>query len=87
VFFEIPQRANANSDNDTVTSSVVAWSFYPKLLIKDGKGYRNVGNNQSISLHPTSVNKGHPELRWLSYYHIMQAKQLVVLPLTGSFAD
>ncbi|EKD13893.1 uncharacterized protein L3040_005494 [Drepanopeziza brunnea f. sp. 'multigermtubi'] len=74
-FFDIPQRANANSDNDLVTSSVIAWSFYPKLLIKDGRGFRNVANNQSISLHPTSVNKGHHELKWLSYYHIMQAKQ------------
>ncbi|KAL2073640.1 hypothetical protein VTL71DRAFT_10966 [Oculimacula yallundae] len=74
-FFDIPQRANANSDNDIITSSVIAWSFYPKLLIKDGRGFRNVANNQSISLHPSSVNKGHHELKWLSYYHIMQNKQ------------
>lgn len=74
-FFEIPQRANVNSDNDIVTSSVIAWSFYPKLLIRDGRGFRNVANNQSISLHPSSVNKGHHELKWLSYYHIMQNKQ------------
>lgn len=74
-FFELPQRVNINSDNDVVSQSVIAWSFYPKLLVRDvpgGKGLRNVGNNQSISLHPTSVNKGHNELRWLSYYHIMQ---------------
>ncbi|KAH9223643.1 ATP dependent RNA helicase-like protein [Leptodontidium sp. 2 PMI_412] len=74
-FFDIPQRANANSDNDIITSSVIAWSFYPKLLIRDGRGFRNVANNQSISLHPSSVNKGHHELKWLSYYHIMQNKQ------------
>ncbi|CZT06543.1 related to DNA/RNA helicase (DEAD/H box family II) [Rhynchosporium graminicola] len=74
-FFDIPQRANANSDNDVITSSVIAWSFYPKLLVKDGRGFRNVANNQSISLHPSSVNKGHHELKWLSYYHIMQNKQ------------
>ncbi|KUI62654.1 ATP-dependent RNA helicase DHX29 [Cytospora mali] len=74
-FFELPQRVNLNSDNDVVAQSVIAWSFYPKLLVRDvpgGKGLRNVGNNQSINLHPTSVNKGHNELRWLSYYHIMQ---------------
>jgi len=76
-FFDIPQRANVNSDNDIITTSVIAWSFYPKLLIRDGKGFRNVANNQSISLHPTSVNKGHHDLKWLSYYHIMQAKQYV----------
>ncbi|RDW60905.1 putative helicase associated-containing protein [Coleophoma cylindrospora] len=74
-FFDIPQRANVNSDNDTITASVIGWSFYPKLLVRDGKGFRNCANNQSISLHPTSVNKGHHELKWLSYYHIMQAKQ------------
>ena len=84
LFFEIPQRVNLNSDNDTITSSVVAWSFYPKLLVRDGKGFRNVGNNQSINLHPTSVNKGHSELKWLSYYHIMQSKQYVALEDSGS---
>ncbi|KAI0407761.1 helicase associated domain-containing protein [Xylaria palmicola] len=76
-FFELPQRVNINSDNDVITSSVIAWSFYPKLLRRENKGFRNVGNNQSISLHPTSVNKGNPELRWLSYYHIMQSKQFL----------
>ncbi|KAH8685702.1 ATP dependent RNA helicase-like protein [Tricladium varicosporioides] len=74
-FFDIPQRANINSDNDIITTSVIGWSFYPKLLVRDGKGFRNCANNQTISLHPSSVNKNHHELRWLSYYHIMQAKQ------------
>lgn len=76
-FFDIPQRANVNSDNDIITASVICWSFYPKLLIRDGKGFRSCANNQSISLHPSSVNKGHPELKWLSFYHIMQSKQYV----------
>jgi ATP-dependent RNA helicase DHX29 len=76
-FFDIPQRANVNSDNDVITTSVIGWSFYPKLLVRDGKGFRNCANNQNISLHPSSVNKGHHELKWLSYYHIMQAKQYV----------
>lgn len=76
-FFELPRRVNINSENDVVSQSVIASSFYPKLLVRDvpgGKGLRNVGNNQAISLHPTSVNKGHNELRWLSYYHIMHSK-------------
>lgn len=77
-FFDLPQRVNINSDNDLITSAVIAWSFYPKLLMRENKGYRNVGNNQSISLHPSSVNKGNRELRWLSYYHIMQSKQYVL---------
>lgn len=76
-FFEVPKRVNINSDNELICQSVIAWSFYPKLLVRDvpgGKGLRNVGNNQNISLHPSSVNKGNNELRWLSYYHIMQSK-------------
>ncbi|OTB14961.1 hypothetical protein K445DRAFT_61545 [Daldinia sp. EC12] len=76
-FYDLPQRVNIHSDNDVITASVIAWSFYPKLLVREGKGFRNVGNNQSISLHPSSVNKGHMELRWLSYYHIMQSKQFL----------
>jgi len=74
-FFEVPQRVNLNSDNDLVSQSVIAWSFYPKLLVRDvpgSKALRNVGNNQPVSPHPSSVNKGHNELRWLSYYRIMQ---------------
>ncbi|KAK2609327.1 hypothetical protein QQS21_002108 [Conoideocrella luteorostrata] len=76
-FFEVPRRVNVNCDNDLVSSSVIAWSFYPKLLVRDTpgtKGLRNIGNNQTISLHPTSVNKGFPDIKWLSYYHIMQSK-------------
>lgn len=74
-FYELPRRVDINSDNDVIGASVIAWSFYPKLLVREGKGFRNIGNNQSISLHPSSVNKGRMELKWLSYYHIMQSKQ------------
>lgn len=78
VFFEMPRRVDINSENDAVTTSVICWSFYPKLLVREApgsKGLRNVGNNQAISLHPTSVNRGRVDVEWLSYYHIMQAKQ------------
>ncbi|PWY93317.1 ATP dependent RNA helicase [Aspergillus sclerotioniger CBS 115572] len=74
-FFTIPEEYDYNSVNDTVVNSVVAWSFYPKLLTRDGKGWRNVANNQSVTLHPTSVNKqADSSLKWLSYYHIMQGR-------------
>ncbi|KAL1837899.1 hypothetical protein VTJ49DRAFT_3266 [Mycothermus thermophilus] len=75
-FFEVPKRVDSNSDNDLAAQAVIAWSFYPRLLVRDpgSKGLRNVSNNQSISLHPSSVNKGYNDLRWLSYYHIMQSK-------------
>lgn len=76
-FFELPQRVNVNSDNDLIASSVITWSFYPKLLMRENKGWRNVSNNQSISIHPSSVNKGRLEFKWLSYYNIMQSKQFL----------
>ena len=73
-FVEIPDKYNFNNDNDLILNSVIAWSFYPKLLRRDGKGWRNAANNQSVSLHPTSVNKGSGQPpRWLSFYHIMQS--------------
>ncbi|KAL1954208.1 hypothetical protein VTO42DRAFT_1526 [Malbranchea cinnamomea] len=78
--FTIPSRFDINSSNDTIVNSVIAWSFYPRLLTRDRgkKGWRNIFNNQPVVLHPTSVNKNRPPdappLRWLSYYHIMQAR-------------
>lgn len=74
-FFDLPKRSNLNSDNDVITTSVITWSFYPRLLVQDGRGYRNCANNQTISIHPSSVNKGRHDIKWLSYYHVMQAKQ------------
>ncbi|KAL8727270.1 MAG: hypothetical protein Q9166_006151 [cf. Caloplaca sp. 2 TL-2023] len=72
-FVEIPARYDINT-SDLVLNTVIGWSFYPKLLKRDGKVWRNITNNQTVSLSPTSVNKGagHP-LKWLSFYHIMQS--------------
>ncbi|KAL9127221.1 MAG: hypothetical protein Q9217_003859 [Psora testacea] len=74
VFVEVPAQYNTNNTNDLILNSVIAMSFYPKLLKREGKGWRNVVNQQGISLHPTSVNRvsEHP-LKWLSFYHIMQS--------------
>ena len=73
-FVEIPNEYDVNGANDLIINSVIAMSFYPKLLKREGKGWRNVANNQSISLHPTSVNKRSDHaVRWLSFYHIMQS--------------
>lgn len=72
-FVEVSETYNGNNDSDLIVDSVIAWSFYPKLLVRDGKGWRNVTNNQSVSLHPTSVNKGVQAPRYLSFYHIMQS--------------
>ncbi|KAL8672099.1 MAG: hypothetical protein Q9168_003431 [Polycauliona sp. 1 TL-2023] len=75
-FVEIPARYDTKS-SDLVLNSVIGWSFYPKLLKREGKGWRNVANNQSVSLSPTSVNKGAGHApNWLSFYHIMQSNVL-----------
>ena len=65
---------DTNSGNELILDSVIAWSFYPRLIRRDGKGWKNLANNQPVSLHPTSVNKGAEQSsNWLSYYHIMQS--------------
>ncbi|KAK3067936.1 hypothetical protein LTS18_000882, partial [Coniosporium uncinatum] len=76
-FVPMPIASNSQNDNTLLTSSVVAWSFYPKLLVREGKGWRNVANNQSVSLSPTSVNSlktgtANMNMKYLSYYSIMQ---------------
>ncbi|KAL4916916.1 P-loop containing nucleoside triphosphate hydrolase protein [Aspergillus aurantiobrunneus] len=77
-FFTTPPTHETNNTNDTLIQSVIAWSFYPKLLTREGKGWRNIANNQSVTLHPTSVNKAVPSdpnvVKYLSYYHIMQGR-------------
>lgn len=72
-FVSVPANQNHADANDLLINSVTAWSFYPKILTRDGKGWRNVANNQSISLHPQSVNKGSVESQYLSFYSIMQS--------------
>ncbi|PGH15152.1 hypothetical protein AJ80_05664 [Polytolypa hystricis UAMH7299] len=93
-FFTLPARTDTHSTNDTLLNSLIAWSFYPKLLVRESSSstakrpsthWRNVTNNQTITLHPTSVN--HPKhlpssatsatspdiIKYLSFYHIMQS--------------
>ncbi|KAJ6172383.1 Helicase C-terminal [Penicillium chermesinum] len=56
-FFVIPEEHDLNSNNDVIVNSVVAWSFYPKLITREGKGWRNVANNQTrlSGFHITTV--------------------------------
>ena len=73
-FVEVPNRHNMNNGSDLVLNSVISWSFYPKLLRRQGNGWRSIANNQAVSLHPTSVNKDTDRPpQWLSFYHIMQS--------------
>jgi ATP-dependent RNA helicase DHX29 len=77
VFVTVPTQYDIHSENDIFVNSVIATAFYPKILIREGKGFRNISNNQTVSLAPTSVNKvtsiNPSTARYLSYYHIMQS--------------
>ena len=72
-FVVVPPQYDVHSSNDLMVNSVIATAFYPKLLTREGKGWRNISNNQTVSLAPTSVNKGTNTAKFLSYYHIMQS--------------
>lgn len=75
-FVAVPSSHNTFDTNDALLNAVTAWSFYPKLAVREGKGWRNVANSQSLSLHPQSVNKLSPSLSppsYLSFYSIMQS--------------
>ncbi|KAH7080748.1 ATP-dependent RNA helicase A [Paraphoma chrysanthemicola] len=72
-FVEVPRQYDTHSENDIFVNSVIAMAFYPKILTREGKGWRNISNNQTVSLAPTSVNKGTKTAQFLSYYHIMQS--------------
>lgn len=71
VFAQVPAELDRNSANDIIVSSVIAWSFYPKVLIRDGNGFSNVANSQKVSLHPSSVNKYNRDARFLSFTSLM----------------
>jgi len=77
VFVTVPLQYDKYSENDILVNSIIAAAFYPKILIREGKGWRNISNNQTVSLTPTSVNKATPvnpsSVKHLSYYHIMQS--------------
>ncbi|OQN96057.1 hypothetical protein B0A48_17857 [Cryoendolithus antarcticus] len=75
-FVTLPLLYTRAEPNDDLLNAITAWSFYPKLAKRDGKGWRNVANAQSLGLHPTSINKSLPSnspIQYLSYYSIMQS--------------
>ena len=76
-FFTIPSRFNLNSSNEFAVNSVVAMALYPKLLVRERHGWRNVANNQQVNISSTSINHKAPSLlatNWLSFYQTMQTK-------------
>ncbi|OAL36050.1 hypothetical protein AYO20_04712 [Fonsecaea nubica] len=75
----IPPRYNLPVIPDRALNAIVATALYPRVLMREGKGWRNVYTNQIVSLTSRSVN--HPSSsssssskppRWLSFYEAMQ---------------
>lgn len=77
-FVQVPPSFDANTETRDLVSAVIAWSFYPKLLVREGNGWRNVSSNQTITIHPTSILRGNVSesfgrTRFLSFYSILQS--------------
>lgn len=76
VFYPIPSRYN-QPISDRAVDSIMAMALYPRILLREGKGWRNVYTNQQVSLTARSVN--HPSNnprppRWMSFYEAMQSR-------------
>ncbi|EHY57438.1 hypothetical protein HRR90_001375 [Exophiala dermatitidis] len=74
-FYTIPPRYQTQDHPDRALNSLIAMAVYPRILTREGKGWRNVYTNQQVSLTARSVN--HPSNspkppRWLSFYEAMQ---------------
>ena len=71
-FYEIPHRYN-QPISDRALSSIIAMAFYPRILTREGKGWRNVYTNQVVLVTSRSINHGNIRgARWLSFHEAMQ---------------
>ena len=71
----VPERYNTNDTNDNALTSLIALASYPKLLVREEKGWRNVSTNQQVNLAPVSINKSTAKPpRWLSFYQTVQTR-------------
>lgn len=72
--YVIPDRCNQNN-TDELINVILAMAFYPKILLREGKGWRNVYTNQQVHLTSDSViaSADRPP-KWLCFYEAMQTK-------------
>lgn len=74
-FYTLPRRYNSVDISDRTLNALVAMALYPRILTREGKGWRNVTTNQVVSLTSRSVNH-HANTtkppRWLSFHEAMQ---------------
>jgi ATP-dependent RNA helicase DHX29 len=71
--YEIPTRFNIPV-SDNLLLSLISMAFYPRILAKEGRGWRNVYTNQQVSLAKRSVNDGSRSVKYLCFSEAMQAK-------------
>lgn len=72
--FDVPTRYDRLT-SDAMVSAITAMAFYPKIVRREGQGYRNVYSNQQLQIAPTSINRmtsKPPE--WLCYLEAIQTK-------------
>ena len=73
-FYELPQRYNMKVSDDVILS-LISMSFYPRVLLREGRGWKNVYTNQQVSLGKGSINlASHKSVKWLSFSEAMQAR-------------
>lgn len=72
--YEVPPRFSLHASNPMLLS-VIALAFYPKLLIREGKGYRQIYTNQQMKVGSGSVVRQMAKgPKWLCYYEAIQSK-------------
>jgi ATP-dependent RNA helicase DHX29 len=72
--YHIPDRYNISVSDDLLLS-LLATSLYPRVLVREGKGYRNCFSNQQVTPASGSVIRAMPKPpQWLSYSEAMRLK-------------
>ena len=72
--YQLPQRFDRKV-GDNLLLTLIAVAFYPRILAREGRGWRNIHTNQQVSLRKESVNHGTTRPpRWLSFSEAMQTK-------------
>jgi ATP-dependent RNA helicase DHX29 len=73
-FYPLPDGYN-QPIGDRALNCIMAMALYPRILTREGKGWRNVYTNQQVSLTSRSINHGNIRApRWLSFHEAMQNK-------------
>ncbi|ORY32822.1 P-loop containing nucleoside triphosphate hydrolase protein [Naematelia encephala] len=79
-FVTVPRDLNVNAENPLIMGAALAAGLYPKLLSLDGNALKTIINQQTVAIHPSSINFRTPKsdfgTNYLAYFTIMQSKKL-----------